>query len=113
MEKLFISSFLQLTEVQRENLRIYSRYVLKLFKYIIRHYLKSLKEKINMVFINLFLEHKHWFKFKKENPDLFKKFRKDYMKNKKFLRPNQVGKFIYKVCNMNKFKINSKLFVVR
>ena len=90
-------------------------------KAFLNMYIKALskefkKEKISFTGIlpgPILLEHKHWFKFKKENPDLFKKFRKDYMKNKKFLSPNQVGKFIYKVCNMNKFKINSKLFVVR
>ena len=84
-------------------------------------YIKALskefkKEKISFTGIlpgPILLEHKHWFKFKKENPDLFKKFQKNYMKNKKFLSPNQVGKFIYKVCNMNRCKINSKLCVVR
>ena len=90
-------------------------------KAFLNMYIKTLskefkREKISFTGIlpgPILLKHKHWFKFKKENPDMFKIFKKDYMKNKKFLNPNQVGKFIYKVCNMNRFKINSKLFVIR
>jgi short-subunit dehydrogenase len=44
----------------------------------------------------IMLEHKHWFKLKKKNPEAVKKFQKDYMKNAKFLTANQVGKFIFK-----------------
>lgn len=90
-------------------------------KAFLNMYIKTLskefkREKISFTGIlpgPILLKHKHWFKFKKENPDMFKKFQKDYMKNKKFLNANQVGKFIYKVCNMNRLKINSKLFVIR
>ena len=53
----------------------------------------------------IMLEHKHWFKLKKENPELVKKFQRDYMKNAKFLTANQVGKFIFKVCKKN-LKVN-------
>jgi short-subunit dehydrogenase len=74
------------------------------------------KEKISFTGIlpgPVLLKHKHWFKFKKENLKMFKKFQKEYMKNRKFLYPNQVGKFIFKVCNMSRFEINSKLLVIR
>jgi len=49
----------------------------------------------------IMLEHKHWFKLKKENPKLVKKFQIDYMKNAKFLTAKQVGKFIFEVCKKN------------
>tara|TARA_B110000977_G_scaffold97189_1_gene128099 strand:+ start:4288 stop:5025 length:738 start_codon:yes stop_codon:yes gene_type:complete len=61
----------------------------------------------------ILLKHKHWFKLKKNNLEMFKKFQKDYMKNKKFLTPEKVGKFVFRVSKMSREKINSKLFVIR
>jgi len=61
----------------------------------------------------ILLKHKHWFKLKKNNLEMFKKFQKEYMKNKKFLTPEKVGKFVFKVSKMSKEKINSKLFIIR
>jgi 3-oxoacyl-[acyl-carrier protein] reductase len=61
----------------------------------------------------ILLKHKHWFKLKKNNLEMFKKFQKDYMKNKKFLTPEKVGKFVFKVSKMSREEINSKLFIIR
>ncbi len=61
----------------------------------------------------IMLKHKHWFKLKKDNLKMFKKFQKDYMKNRKFLTPEKVGKFVFRISKMNREKINSKLFIIK
>ena len=72
-------------------------------KAFLNMYIKALskefkKEKISFTGIlpgPILLEHKHWFKFKKENPDLFKKFQKNYMKNKKIFKPKSSRKNLF------------------
>ncbi len=76
---------------------------------------KEYKNKISFAGIlpgPILLRHKHWFKLKKVDPDTFMKFQKEYMKNRKFLTPKQVGKFIFKVSKKHYRDINSKLFKI-
>jgi 3-oxoacyl-[acyl-carrier protein] reductase len=77
---------------------------------------KEYKNKISIVGIlpgPILLRHKHWFKLKKEDPATFERFQREYMKNRKFLKPIQVGKFIFKISKMNSKIINSKLFIIK
>ena len=59
----------------------------------------------------IMLKHKMWYKLKKEKPDLIRKFKRDYLKNKNFLLPKTVGNKIYDLC-LNSFKLKSKFLKI-